>query len=244
MKKIFLLLILSVMTMRIYPDGFDCIQGNWVQLSFDESETIYSIIDGYNKLDLYRSDELQSASEEHIVLVKSHLLESEYDSRPLNQDSKIEEIEDRNSKVGVFVTDRPDGWDAFGTNGRLGSGSHTAWPVSCDEESMYIYNHEYIRMTNFSFHFLSLLRDVSIKNLKNYVLKYLKFELALPVKESINGEKDGENIQIGKKDILRVLKTDGATCQVEVWTKNKGTIQCNVKKEDITFLGDYIDENR
>ena len=93
MKKIFLLLIMSVMTMRIYSDGFDCIQGNWCQLSFDESETIYIIIDGYNKLDLYRSDGLQSASEEHIVLVKKHLLESEYDSRPLNQDSKIEEIE-------------------------------------------------------------------------------------------------------------------------------------------------------
>ena len=29
MKKIFLLLIMSVMTMRIYSDGFDCIQGNW-----------------------------------------------------------------------------------------------------------------------------------------------------------------------------------------------------------------------
>ena len=230
--------------MRIYSNEFDCIQGNWCQLSFGESETIYVIIDGYNKLDLYESNEFMSAHEEHIVLAKEYLLESEYDSRPLNQDSKIEEIEDRNSKVGVFVTDRPDGWDAFGTNGRIGSGDHTAWPISCDEERMYIYQHEYIRMPNFSFGFLSLLRDVSIKNLKNYVLKYLKFELALPLKESIKGKKDGENIQIGKKDILRVLKNDGATCQVEVWTKNKGIIQCNVKKEDITFLGDYIDDNK
>ena len=37
---IFLLLIMSVMTMRIYSDGFDCIQGNWCLLSLDESETI------------------------------------------------------------------------------------------------------------------------------------------------------------------------------------------------------------
>ncbi len=248
MKRIVLFLILFTLSLQMNAQTFDCIQGCWgyVSLSEDDSdaETIYLVINGYDKLDLYKSKNEKTAMEEHIVLVKNSLLENDYSAKPLNKDSKISLIEDKSSNVGVFVSDLSDGYDPFGTNGRLGSGALTAWTMGCDNETMDIYKHTYGRMESYSYEFLSLIRDMSIKKLKNYVLKYLKFDLALPQKNTIEGIMNKTKALIAKKDVLKVMKVGDESCQVEVWSANGKTFQCEVAKKDVIFLNDYIIENK